>query len=143
MALPTPAPGLIISYAYLWRAEQRTGGSEGRKDRPCAIVVATKDEDGDTLVYVAPITHTPPVDSDGVEIPLAVKRRLGLDHARSWIVTDELNRFVWPGFDLRPIARNRPDVFHWGFLPVELFDTLKHAIVRHQQARRLGVVDRD
>ena len=143
MALPTPAPGLVISYAYLWRAQQQTGGAEGRKDRPCAIVVATKDEDGDTLVYVAPITHTPPAGGFGVEIPPAVKRRLRLDTARSWIITNELNRFIWPGYDLRPIGRDRPDSFHWGFLPVELFEALKAAVLQHQRSRRLGVVERD
>jgi len=143
MALPTPAPGLVISYAYLWRAQQQAGATEGRKDRPCAIVVATKDEDEDTLVYVAPITHAPPVDGIGIEIPSTVKRRLGLDAARSWIVTDELNRFIWPGFDLRPIRRDRPDVFHWGYLPVELFEALKAAVLKHQRDQRLGVVQRD
>jgi hypothetical protein len=106
-------------------------------------VVAIKDEDEDILVYVAPITHSQPTDGAGIEIPPAVKRRLGLDAARSWIVTDEFNRFVWPGYDLRPIARDRPNTFHWGFLPVELFEALKTAVLRHQRARRLGVVERD
>lgn len=143
MALPTPAPGLVISYAYLWRDQQKAGIAEGRKDRPCAIVVTVKDQDEDTLVYVAPITHSPPSDDRGLEIPAAVKRRLGLDAARSWIVTDELNRFIWPGYDLRPIARGRPDVFHWGFLPVEVFADLKAAVLAHQRAGRLGVVPRE
>jgi hypothetical protein len=38
-----------------------------------------------------------------VEVPLRVARHLGLDEERSWIVTTELNVFVWPGPDLRPI----------------------------------------
>jgi hypothetical protein len=117
MALPTPVPGLVIAYAYLWKAEQRAGRGEGRKDRPCAIVVATRDEEGDTLVYVAPITHTPPTGGTGIELPAAIKRRIGLDAARSWIVTEELNRFVWPGYDLRPIARDRPVPFIGAFSP--------------------------
>lgn len=58
MALPIPAPGLVISYAYLWRDQEAVGASEGRKSRPCAIVVTTTDDEGDTLVYVAPITHS-------------------------------------------------------------------------------------
>ena len=132
----------MISYAYLWRSEQRTGNAEGRKVRPCAIVVYTKDEDGDSVVYVAPITHAEPTDGAAIEIPKAVKLRLGLDTARSWIITDELNRFVWPGYDLMPIARDRPDLFHWGFLPVKVFNDLKASIVQHQQDRRLGIVDR-
>lgn len=99
MALPTPEPGLVICYAYLWADQRQAGGEEGLKDRPCAIVIAVKDEDGDTLVYVAPITHSPPSKASAIEIPAAVKRRLGLDAARSWIITDELNRFIWPGRD--------------------------------------------
>lgn len=142
MALPTPAPGLVISYAYLWRDQDAAGATEGRKDRPCAIVVTTVDDEGDTLVYVAPITHSRPDPGTAVELPASVKRRLGLDASASWVITSELNRFIWPGYDLRPISRNAPDVFSWGYLPVELLDAVKRQIVAHQRARRLGVVDR-
>ncbi len=143
MAFPRPAPGLVISYAYLWRGQHQAVGVEGRKDRPCAIIVATTDEDGDALVYVAPITHTEPADGRGVELPAGVKRRLGLDDARFWIITDELNRFIWPGFDLRPIARNRPGQFAYGFLPVELFAAVTASLLSNRRARRLGVVGRE
>jgi hypothetical protein len=34
-----------------------------------------------------------------IEIPLKVKQHLGLDTKPSWIVVDEFNEFVWPGFD--------------------------------------------
>ncbi|WP_448204140.1 hypothetical protein [Azospirillum sp. sgz302134] len=106
-------------------------------------MLAVADADGDRLVYVAPITHTPPDDpSNAVEVPAKVKARLSLDAERSWIVTDELNKFVWPGYDLRPVSRDKPDVFAWGFLPTELFDALKRSIVAHQKARRLHVVTR-
>lgn len=143
MTLPTPVPGLVISYAYLWRTEQQAGGAGGRKVGPCAIVVAAKDEDGDTVAYVAPTTHTPSSEGAGLEIPAKVKQHLGLDAARSWIITDELNRFVWPGYDLRPIARDRPDVFHWGFPPVELFEALKGAVLQRRRVGQLGVVPRE
>lgn len=142
MALPTPSPGLVISYAYLWREQATSGANEGRKDRPCAIVLTARDEEGDTVVYVAPITHSPPDDGTAVEVPAAVKRRLGLDAMRSWIITRELNRFVWPGYDLRPISRDKPDEFAWGFLPVELLEAVKRQVAAHQRARRLGAVDR-
>lgn len=142
MALPHPAPGLVISYAYLWRDQAAAGAVEGRKDRPCAIVLSVVDEDGETLVYVAPITHRPPVDDTAVPLPMSMKRRLGLDASPSWIVTSELNRFVWPGYDLRPISRDEPEVFAWGFLPTELFEAVKRQIVLHHRSRRLGTVDR-
>jgi hypothetical protein len=143
MALPTPAPGLVISYAYLWRDQAAAGAAEGRKNRPCAVVLTLVDEEGDTVVYVAAITHSPPEgDDSAVALPPAVKRRLGLDAEASWIITRELNRFVWPGYDLRPISRDKPDVFAWGFLPVEILEAVKRAVAAHQRAGRLKAVDR-
>jgi hypothetical protein len=143
VALPTPEPGLVISYAYLWRDQADLGASEGRKDRPAVIVVATRDRDNDTLVYVAPITHSDPRDPLAVALGDKVKRRLGLDAAPSWIVTDELNRFVWPGHDLRPISRREPDRFAWGFLPVDVFARLKLGLKAQAQAGRMSTVRRD
>lgn len=88
MALPKPVPGLVIRNRYLWRSEHLEGREEGQKDRPCAIVAAIRvDENGDMRVLALPITHSPPHhESLAVEIPAAVKRRLQLDDARSWIV---------------------------------------------------------
>lgn len=143
MALPEPAPGLVISYSYLWHDQHAAGSEEGRKARPCAIVVAARDEEGDTKVYVAPITHSKPDDPLAVELSPSVKRRLGLDDAPSWIVTSELNRFVWPGYDLRPIAREKPEVFTWGFLPVGLFEALKRGIATHRRRQRLRLTPRE
>ena len=142
MSLPKPVPGLVISYSYLWHDQRRLGADEGRKARPCAIIVTTE-VDELTRVYVAPITHSPVPDGHGVEIPAAVKRRLRLDDAPSWIATTELNRFVWPGYDLRPISRSRPDVFSWGFLPVELFSELKRSIAINRRKRDFRLTSRD
>ena len=98
-----PVPGLVIRYSYLWRAEQAQGREEGVKDRPCAVVLVTSGIAGDQIGTVLPITHLPPADpSLAVEIPIATKRRLGLDDHRSWVVLGEANRFLWPGPDLRP-----------------------------------------
>jgi hypothetical protein len=125
MAIPEPQLGLVISYSYLWHNEYRVGREEGVKTRPCAIVFARQhSHDGSFLVRVVPITHTPPGDaSTALELPPAVKRHLGLDNDRSWIVIDEINEFAWPGFDLRPIPPSR-DTFAYGFLPPRLFDRL-------------------
>src|SRR5882724_3606824 len=122
MALPEPQPGLVISYAYLWNHEHRVGQEEGRKDRPSVIVLtARRESDDGTVVTVLPITHSAPESPDlAVEIPPAVKRHLGLDADRSWIVVAEGNEFLWPGYDLRQIARrNRYD---YGFLPPRFFN---------------------
>lgn len=125
MPFPEPQPGLVISYAYLWYHEHRAGREEGRKDRPCVIILAIeKPTEATTTVKVVPVTHSLPDDvSTAFELPSAVKRHLGLDDERSWVVLDEVNEFGWPGFDLRRLPRSR-DSFAYGFLPPRLFDQL-------------------
>ena len=46
MTFPSPQPGLVIRYSYLWRREAAAGREEGVKDRPCAVIVAVTDEAG-------------------------------------------------------------------------------------------------
>lgn len=143
MPLPDPVPGLVISYAYLWRDQRDRGREEGSKDRPCVIVLAVSEEDGERIVTVAPITHTPPRDpKDAIELPAATKRRLTLDDARSWIVATEMNRFLWPGPDLCPIF-GRPGVFTYGSLPRQLMLQLRERIAELHRDRRFRMVSRD
>jgi mRNA-degrading endonuclease toxin of MazEF toxin-antitoxin module len=125
MAFPDPQLGLVISYGYLWHREYRKGTEEGRKSRPCVIILSkTITANGDTVVRVAPITHSQPEDlSLAIEIPAAVKRHLGLEDDRSWIILDELNVFTWPGFDVRPITKG-PGRMAYGFLPPAFFSDL-------------------
>ena len=40
MPIPSPEPGLVISYAYLWHYEHQAGREEGQKDCPSVIVLA-------------------------------------------------------------------------------------------------------
>jgi hypothetical protein len=106
---PEPGVGLVVSYSYLWSEEAEQGLVEGKKDRPCAIILAIEEPAPNSAkrkqVAVAPITHSPPHDiSVAVEIPLRVKEHLRLDSERSWIMLNEVNVFRWPGFDLRPIS---------------------------------------
>lgn len=132
MGLPRPVPGQVIRYGYLWRDEARRGRDEGVKDRPCVVVLAVEEAGVDLIVYVAPVTHSPPRKSDeAVELPAATKRRLGMDGAPSWIVSTELNRFVWPGPDLRPIPGRSPQTVVYGFIPGTLLRRLRDQIVAH------------
>ena len=62
MPLPEPVPGLVIRYSYLWAHEHERGQEEGVKDRPCAIILVTTDEEGEKLVTVLPVTHAPASD---------------------------------------------------------------------------------
>lgn len=129
MPLPRPEPGLVIHYQYLWQHEHEAGDDEGSKQRPCAIVVAITDHNGRIETVVAPITHRPPQPpAAGVEIPLNVKRHLGLDDQRFWVITTDLNVFEWPGVDIHPVPNAPAGTFDYGFLPPALFNTIKAAI---------------
>ena len=144
MSLPTPEPGLVIPYAYLWRHEHRKGQEEGRKVRPSVIVLAVQNSKcGAPRVTVAPITHTPPArDGEAVELPPRVKQALGLDDDRSWIVLDEVNQFAWPGYDIRPVPGSK-DRFAYGFIPPKLYDVVIRRILELATDRRVAEIPRD
>jgi hypothetical protein len=145
--LPEPEVGLVISYSYLWKKEEERGLVEGRKDRPCAIVLAVDHPDpeagGHRQVAVAPITHSPPKDPNvAVEIPVRVKQHLGLDSERSWVILEEVNVFTWPGFDLRPIRRGESRI-DYGLLPPKLFDRLIEKFTQLRQEGKVVASSRD
>ncbi len=131
MSLPEPELGLVIRYAYLWKSEHDQGRDEGVKDRPAAIVLnVTAADIGDARVTVLPITHTPPKDAaHAIEIPPAVKRRLGLDDERSWVILTEGNEFTWPGPDLRPQPGEDLSSVAYGLLPPGLFSEVLRRFV--------------
>ena len=121
MALPEPVPGLVISYEYLWSREQDRGVIEGAKARPCVIILRVQRVGEHIRVAVSPITHQQPDSkTPALEIPQTVKKHLGLDAHRSWVVLGEINEFGWPGFHLRPIRRGSSE-FAYGYLPPKLF----------------------
>lgn len=143
MAFPAPEVGLVVSFAYLWRHEQQGGSTEGAKNRPCVIVTAVEEVDGQTIVTVSPITHSPPEDaSSGIEIPPRVKNHLGLDDEKSWVILTEVNRFTWPGYDLRPIAIDDPRI-DYGFLPPALFEQIKVGILTMIRSGKRTSASRD
>ena len=140
MDIPTPKRGLVINYSYLWHREAQTGAEEGRKDRPCAIVLATEDN----RVIVAPITHQQPVEGTrAIEIPPQLKKSLGLDHERSWVVTNDVNYFIWPGSDLRPVSRREPDKIAYGVLPPNFTKQIVEDVRTQMQRRQTKSVNRD
>jgi hypothetical protein len=136
---------MVIRYSYLWRDEARRGREEGTKDRPCAVVLTTRIEGSQLRVHVAPVTHSPPADpSQGLEIPASTKLRLGLDAARSWILTCELNIFTWPGYDLRWIGKaGDPRGYAFGMLPRAMTVDLVKLIVEQRRKGRFSIVPRD
>lgn len=144
---PEPEAGLVISYSYLWKEEEERGQVEGRKDRPCAIILAIDHPNaalaGRKQVAVVPITHSPPHNPNvAVEIPLRVKEHLGLDSDRSWVVLDEINVFTWPGFDLRPIRRGESRI-DYGLLPPKFFELLIAKFTELRAQREVASSSRD
>ena len=142
MPIPTPEPGLVISYAYVWEDEARRGQQEGRKNRPCVIALAVQRRPNDeTVVTVLPVTHRPPDEpAAALEIPQAVKRHLGLDDERSWVVVSEGDQFVWPGYDLRKVPGTGR--YDFGFLPPSFFKEIPAAARAWHKARKVTLTQR-
>lgn len=143
MTWPVPHPGLVIRYSYLWEREARQGREEGVKDRPCAIVLVLLRAGEHPIVRVLPVTHTPPHNpADALEIPLATKRRLGLDWDRSWVALSEANDFVWPGPDLRPAVNGDPQSVVYGVLPPGFMRVLRERLLQRWRDKRVAVTKR-
>lgn len=141
MPLPELTIGLVVRYEYLWH--RRAGGAgTGDKDHP-ACVVATYRQQGrpeDFVVYL-PISHTQPSgDEEGIELPDDVKKKIGLDSARQWVLLSECNVDTWP-FDLRQIP-GRPGRFHYGHFPPNMFKFVRDAFVERYKAKRVNQVSR-
>lgn len=145
MTIQRPRNGAVIHYGYLWKREQEAGLEEGLKDRPAAVVLAYEDDiSGETIVFALPITHTPPQDpSTAVEIPSTTKTSLGLDAQPSWVICDEVNRFLWPGYDLRPIPGRSPATWEYGMLSKGLYEEAKRLFLKCRRESRLRQVGRD
>jgi hypothetical protein len=92
---------------------------------------------------VLAVTHTQPKDANlAIEISAAVKRRLGLDEQRSWIVISEANEFAWPGPDLRPVPGSPEGDIAYGFLPPSLFKIVQAKFVAALVAKQVRRVPR-
>jgi hypothetical protein len=129
----------VICYSYLWAAESAKGAEEELKARPCAIVAARQVIEGRLVVTVVPVTHTVPREpEDAIEIPAALKAHLGMDELPSWIVLTETNDFLWPGPDIRPVARGGVSRFEFGMLPPRYFAHLRDWILQAHLGRKVA-----
>lgn len=143
MSFPEPHPGLVIRYSYLWKREYDEGREESGKDRPCAIVLSVVNDDNERNVLVLLITHTAPEHrDDAVEIPTATKQRLGLDTERSWIAISEVNEFVWPGPDLRPVPGRDESTIVYGALPPRFFAYVRDRFLARVESDKAARVHR-
>ncbi len=93
-------------------------------------------------MLVLPITHALPRDAaDAMEIPRVTKQRLGLDGERSWIVITEVNEFIWPGPDLRPVPGGDGSIVY-GVLPPRLFDVVRDRFLARAERSEAARVPR-
>jgi hypothetical protein len=138
-----PNRAKVVRYSYLWHREYKAGFEEGTKDRPCAVVLSATDIHSRRRVMVLPITHSPPGSSgDAIEIPAATKARLGLDSEQSWIVISAINRFTWPGPDVRPIPGRDVSTIAYGMLPPSFFARVRDAFLARCTGNRVRIVRR-
>jgi hypothetical protein len=108
------------------------------------VVLAAPATDGGTRVYFLPFTHAQPRDRDAtIEIPARVRQHLRLDGERSWIVLDEVNDFLWPGYDIRPVPGADPTRIDYGLLPPRFFDAVRAAFLALAADRRVQRTPRD
>lgn len=131
---------MVLHYSFVWKHEAERGQDEGAKDRPVVVLVLLAD--GEEVV-VAPLTTRPPEQSaPAIEVPARVRQHLGLDAEQSWISIATLNRFVWPGPDLRPVPGSNPADALYGFIPQKLLDAAKQSAMAELAKRVPGLVVR-
>jgi len=90
---------------------------------------------------VAPVTHAVPEPSaDTIEIPLNIRKQIGLDRQACWIVLTELNRFIWLGPDVRVAPGQGSPIYD--AIPDWLFFDVRDAIVRRHREGNLTITKR-
>jgi hypothetical protein len=136
---PDPVSGLVLRYDYLWRDEARHGREEGAKLRPCAVVLALPNMKTPTVLMAA-ITHrSPDTPGNSIEIPPRVKRHLGPDEARSWIILSEVNIVPWDDPGIVPVSKSK---WAYGMLPRKLVQQMIEKIIALAEQGKLGKVAR-
>jgi hypothetical protein len=136
-----PEIGSVINYLYLWRNESEKGSYEGIKARPSMIIFIDENDNNELIVYVSPITHTDPKDSViSKEIPFRTKKRLHLDEEKSWVITNEMNSFIWRGPD---VMRAPSGELIYGHLPRKFTKATLKQIYDNARDKKLQIINRD
>lgn len=92
-----PSAGDVFTYPFLWKRQQMQGETEGRKPRPVCMAVTMTKADGNTLLFIVPITTQPPMARRiAIEVPVIEAKRAGLDTEKPcWVMLDEFNSDVF------------------------------------------------
>jgi hypothetical protein len=140
MAADEPRVGQVVDHHFLWEDDRNAGLSEARKPRPCLIIAVERIERHERVTLL-PFTSQPQRrDTNVLPVPNTVAKRIGLDPSRqSWLVLDEANVFIWPGYDLVPQHSGR---FTRGTVTAGFFQKVIDAVVAVRSRGRLREVDR-
>ena len=143
MKKPEPEIGLVIKYDFLWSHEHEQGFEDGAKERPCVIVTAiVRKADGMREVLVAPITHSlPRAGNIAIEIPHKVRRHLGLDDERSFIIASESNSVAWNDAGIVPVTPGKQ--WAYGRIPQALYNQLRASMLDLLDQRKLKTFVRE
>lgn len=134
----TPQAGMVLRYSFLWAHEAERGQAEGAKDRPVVVLILMAD--GEEAV-VAPIATVPSeAGAPAIEIPPRARAHLGLDADQCWISMATLNRFVWPGPDLRAVPDRTPSTALYGYVPQKLLDAARNTAIAELSKRVPGLI---
>jgi hypothetical protein len=106
------------------------------------VLAARKRSHGTELLVVPVTTREPRRGDEAIEMPARVRQHLGLTDERCWIIVNELNRFTWPGPDIRPVRREGDVNPRYGAIPARLFDQARAKLAEVAQAGRLKVTKR-
>ncbi len=145
-----PKACMVINYGYLWARQAKDGmrelpgGTVERiKFRP-SLILAVKEEDNKKVVYVSPITHTPPFyPEESLLMPADTKERLGLDGLNSWLMVSEVNKFEWPGTDIRRVPDRMERSQFYGFVPGKFLEEAHGRLPELLQLKRFKTAARE
>ena len=92
-----PRPGEVFKYPFLWKRQEIDGETEGRKPRPVCLAITMANADGDTVIFIVPISTLPPNDGRiAIQVPLIEAKRAGLSTGKQcWVILDEFNYDVF------------------------------------------------
>jgi hypothetical protein len=134
--LPDPVPGLVIRFGYTWHKDRF------RKDRPCAIVLTSK-ESG--MVTVVPITHSYPEvgeEDDSILIADDICKAIGLDQEANYVRVSEVNRFEWPSDRLVPLPHDNTRC-DYGMVPEGFFLEMRQKLAEKVKANKMKTLKVD
>ena len=102
MAFPTPRPGLVVGYDFLFREQAAAGMENASKPHPAAIILVVAQGE-QTRVSLVAISHSSPSPDDApyrIKLTPTECRDMGLDARDQWVNLRDINAFDWPGYDL-------------------------------------------